>query len=86
MFALLPCGPHAPATSIRNGLPYVRARVEGNSLRFFPDGRRFVTTSLSGLVKLQGLGSEHELHSFINGVGACSDSALSPDGKRLERK
>ena len=58
-------------------------KVEGNSLKFFRDGQRFVTTSLNGLVRLRDLTTERDFDSFDNGVGGCSDTAFSPDGQRL---
>jgi WD40 repeat protein len=56
---------------------------EGNSLTFLADGRRFVTTSLRGLVKLCDLETGTELGRFANGIGGCSDTVLSPGGQRL---
>ncbi|HLJ98116.1 MAG TPA: WD40 repeat domain-containing protein [Gemmataceae bacterium] len=52
-------------------------------LAFTPDGKRIVSSSRDGTVKLWDVASGQELASLAGNVGSVHSVAVSPDGKKL---
>jgi WD40 repeat protein len=71
---------HPPGTSLVRTLEGHSAAVSGVALR--PDGRRAVSASKDGTLKVWDLESGRELRTLEGHCGLVNGVALSPDGRR----
>jgi WD40 repeat protein/serine/threonine protein kinase len=70
--------------TVKDGRILARIREQRvNALAFSPDGRRLVTGSLKGGVKIWDTRTGRQLDSLTGNLGQVWDLAFSPDGTRL---